>query len=443
MAFFQDVRRFLGSLSWQPQARDSDEHTKTGHEGVLADAGDATTGAMSSEPASESERHPAEPAGRSASDHESLRDSGDYTSDEESSSDIGSFHDAVSDLQSVEGADDGERSQQPADHSAGSAPEVQSNSDDEFGFGDFGLTDEEMVAAMVDYERQHPNVDALNQALGELAIEDDPQAGTYAGRDEERKRLGKLGYKVHGTTHSAHLADHVVAFPYPHMRAGKALESERQKAYGLGIAYNEAAALHQRHVGSFYNEKAEGFDKKEHAWKTPAEYRNHARAVLRDSEAKETRTDQPTNLSNTIQMNFLDFAHVQNATTDGAHPLGLYKNESEIQAADNSFKRTIRLNRPVHFIRNDPGKASPVVSLQDERIERQHLSRGEQAEVVLARETLIKRQFPTQQSIERVAKEFLSPTEYNEKQALWKREDNQDTGLPAYDSRSRNKSRER
>ena len=151
--------------------------------------------------------------------------------------------------------------------------------------------------------------------------------GTYGGRRDEKKRLQALGYDVHGhrtmtgyvpKTDSAHLVDHVNSFPFPHLPRRSV---EGSKAEERAIAYNEDSRLHRRHVSSYYDERSEGYVKDEHAWTSPAKYRADTRTALRDDVARRTRT----NISNVIQLNLLEFAHVQNYNSSAGSTLGLYR----------------------------------------------------------------------------------------------------------------------
>lgn len=289
------------------------------------------------------------------------------------------------------------------------------------------------------------------------------KGGIYAGRYEDRALLQELGYggqayfygrhfpwkiiqKTDYRYESAHLVDTCVAMPFPHLSYNdkdpdrakvEAVQLERNKFKALGVAYNEKGIVHQKHVGSHKTETDKEFNRAEHAWSTISDYRLHAKIALRQVDAKDWINGQPTTLSNVIQLNLLDFAHVQKSYITKYRKFGLYDNAKERECSDVSFKNSVSKN-PIHYYIKDKrfeiGKAGaspaqlntqPIAAetIQDDRIVGRRLTSQEQTELILARGILQSGEYPSQETVESVAREFLPQHEFNEKQALWAAQD--------------------
>jgi hypothetical protein len=211
--------------------------------------------------------------------------------------------------------------------------------------------------------------------------------GTYAGRENEKKRLGIV------TGSGTHESEHIVGFDVAHPDE---IRKKSREAEGGMPAYYEVRKYHRGHAGTGSSGREEPTDRekarkwaderderaKKTGWPSSADYRRDQRTTLTDPVARK----EGTSLSNAYQLNQLGYAHQWESA--GVRPSG-----DEADKANDSYNYMVRI---------DPGlehslTGTPVTD---------YLGPHGQAEAYLARKTVLSGKRPTQNEIDDARKMF-------------------------------------
>jgi hypothetical protein len=211
--------------------------------------------------------------------------------------------------------------------------------------------------------------------------------GTYAGRENEKKRLGIV------TGSRTHESEHIVGFAVAHPNE---IRKKSREPEGQMPAYYEVKEYHRGHPGTGSSGRERPADSEEAAewekeraerakktgWSSSSDYRRDLRTTLTDPVARK----EDTSLSNAYQLNQLGYAHLW-ASAD-VRPSG-----DEVDKANDSYNNMVSI---------DPGlehslTGTPVTD---------YLGPHGQAEAYLTRKIGLSGKWPTQNEIDDARKKF-------------------------------------